>query len=52
MNELKVKLLERMPGAKLAMYIGYEEGNDASAGQASRWNGRSTKLAKGWKTGR
>ncbi|EEX11558.1 transposase IS3 family protein [Ruegeria lacuscaerulensis ITI-1157] len=28
------------------MYLEYEEGIDASTGQASRWNGRSTKLAK------
>lgn len=30
------------------MYLDYEEGINASAGQASCWNARSTKLAKGY----
>lgn len=35
MKELKIKLMERMLGAELTAHLGYEEGEDAPAGQAN-----------------
>lgn len=36
MKELKIRLMERMLGAKLTAHLGYEEGKDAPADQANR----------------
>ncbi|WP_254604357.1 hypothetical protein [Leisingera sp. ANG59] len=36
MKELKIKLMERMMGAELTTHLGYEEGEDAPAGQSNR----------------
>jgi transposase-like protein len=47
MKELKIKLVERMLGAELTTHLGYEEGNDAPAGQNKRRNGTSAKVLKG-----
>jgi putative transposase len=47
MKELKIRLMERMLGAELTAHLGYEEGQDAPPGQASRRNGSSTKVLKG-----
>ncbi len=40
---LKIRLMERMLGAELTAHLGYEEGKDTPAGQASRRNGTSRK---------
>ncbi len=47
MKELKIKLMERMPGAELIAHLGYEDGTDAPPGQSNRRNGTSTKMLKG-----
>ncbi|MDF1778182.1 MAG: hypothetical protein P1V13_19295 [Rhizobiaceae bacterium] len=33
MKELKIKLMERIPGAELMAHLGYDEGKDAPPGQ-------------------
>ncbi len=47
LKELKIKLMERMPGAELTAHPGYEEGKDAPAGQSNRRNGTASKRLKG-----
>ena len=47
LKELKIKLMERMPGAELTAHLGYEEGKDAPPGQSNRRNGTSAKVLKG-----
>jgi len=46
-RELKIKLMERMPGAELTAHLGYEEGKEAPPGQGSRRNGTSAEMLKG-----
>ena len=36
LKELKIKLMERMLGAKLTAHLGYEEGKEAPPGQTAR----------------
>ncbi len=47
MKELKIKLMERMPGAELTEHPGYEEGDVAPVSQSNRRNGSSRKVLKG-----
>jgi len=47
MNELKTKLMERMPGAELTARPGCEDGKEAPPGRSSRRNGPSAKVLKG-----
>ena len=36
LKEFKIKLMERMLGAKLTAHLGYEEGKEAPPGQTAR----------------
>ena len=47
MKGLKIKIMERMPGAELTTHLGYEEGKEAPPGQTNRRNGASAKVLKG-----
>ena len=47
MKELRIKLMERMPGAELTAHLGYEEGKAAPPGQSNRRNGTADKRLKG-----
>lgn len=47
MEELKIKLMERMLGAELTAHLGYEEGKDAALNQPNRRNGTASKRLKG-----
>ena len=47
MKELKIKLMERMPGAELTAHLGYDEGKGAPSDQQNRRNGTATKRLKG-----
>ena len=47
MKELKIKLMERMLGAQLTAYLGYDKTNDAPSDQPDRRNGTANKLLKG-----
>ena len=38
MKELKIKLMERMPGAELTAHPGHEDGKDAPPGRIRRRN--------------
>ncbi len=46
-SQLKIKLMERMPGAELTSHPGYEEGKDAPPGQPNRRTGAAGKRLKG-----
>lgn len=46
MKDLKIKLMERIPGAELTAHLGYEEGSEAAPGQSSRRNGTANKRLK------
>lgn len=47
MKELKIRLLERMPGAELTAHLGHEAGGEPPPGQTNRRNGVATKRVKG-----
>ena len=47
MEELRIKLMERMPGAGLTAHPGCEEGKDAPSGQPDRRDGSASKRLKG-----
>jgi hypothetical protein len=47
MKELKIKLMERMLGAKLTAHLGYEDGESAPPSQSNRRNGTSAEVLKG-----
>ena len=47
MKKLKVRLMERVPGAELAAHPGCEAGADAPPAQANRRNGSATETVKG-----
>ena len=47
MKELKVRLMERMLGAELTEYLGYEPGADPTNHQDNRRNGSMRKTVKG-----
>ena len=47
MKELKIKLMERMPGGELTAHLGHEDGKQAPPGQSNRRNGASTRVLKG-----
>ena len=47
MKELKVRLMERMPGAELTAHLGHGAGAEPPPEQANRRNGVSTKRVKG-----
>jgi transposase-like protein len=47
LKELKVRLMERMLGAELTDYLGYEPGDDPASAQGNRRNGTSRKTVKG-----
>jgi transposase-like protein len=47
MKELKVRLMERMLGAELTEYLGYEPDAQPAAEQANRRNGTTRKTLKG-----
>jgi transposase-like protein len=47
MGELKVRLMERMPGAELTEHLGYEHDTQPTNQQSNRRNGTSRKTLKG-----
>ena len=47
MGELKVRLMERMPGAELTEHLGYEHDTQPTNQQSNRRNGTSRKALKG-----
>ena len=47
MKELKVRLMERMPGAELSEHLGYEPHGEPADRQVNRRNGATRKVLKG-----
>ena len=47
MKELKVRLMERMPGAELTGHLGYEPHGEPASQQSNRRNGAARKVLKG-----
>ena len=46
MKELKIRLMERMPGVEPTAHSGHEEGKNAPPGQPNRRNGTSARRLK------
>ena len=47
MKDLKIRLMERMPGAEMTAHLGYEPNGEPSNQKNNRRNGNTRKVVKG-----